>query len=87
VFQRVSGQLLVEDDRWFKSSRPDNKFKTKNRAGKTVALQYRLVRLGEAVPRCFSVKKHLAKKESFSCMGEVFALDRCLLMGDPNRHL
>jgi hypothetical protein len=37
----------------------------------------------EVIHGAFAVKKRRGEKSDFSCVGEEFALDRCLLMGDP----
>jgi hypothetical protein len=53
-----------------------------NRAEKTVAVEKELVYRRRQFPEALAVRS-LSGKKCFSCEGEVFALDRCLLMGDP----
>lgn len=53
-----------------------------NRAGKTVAVENELVYRRRRFPG--GAVRSISGKKCFSCVGEDFALDRCLLMGDPD---
>jgi hypothetical protein len=53
-----------------------------NQAEKTVAVETELVCRRCQFPEVLAVRTFSGKK-CFSCVGEAFALDRRLLMGDP----